>query len=170
MRSWESLIRASNRELEQVLRDGMRPDPGALVGREYDGYNRPWFTRLIGIQKFVKGFDRDEHGAAYGYNRSDRHPRSGPDRAWDPKPRRFGFYDLIPASEHPRCRRYTNAIVLDYGTGRNPWYDPSARIRDYLVCVEGHDLLLGKAYIDIGLIRLFSNFFVLRARSTGAEM
>lgn len=157
------LIRLSNRNLNQVLRAGVVPDLDGLVGWEFRGYNTPWFSRLLGFQKFIKGFRRDERGI-YGYNLFVEAARSGPDAPWNPKAgggpdRRHGYYDITPLPADSEIQ----GVLLDYGSGRNAWYNPEALIRDQLVQVDAGnpDLLLGKAYLAFGPLRIFSNFFVL---------
>ena len=58
---------------------------------------------------------------------------------------------------------YPNALLLNYGKGNNPPFDPSSFLRDYLVQVdpENDDLLLGKAFVALGPARLFVSYFVL---------
>jgi hypothetical protein len=53
--------------------------------------------------------------------------------------------------------------LLNYGSGRNRALNPEARIRDFLVQVDPNnpDIFLGKAFLDLGLARAFSNFFLL---------
>ena len=63
---------------------------------------------------------------------------------------------------------YLHGLLLDYGKGDNPFYDPSAGLRDYLVQVDADnpDLFLGKAYFALGAARVptFSFFILERDR------
>lgn len=164
-------------ELEEVFLAGARPRFEDLAGREFLGYNPPALLQLIGIGKFVKGFQG--LGAAdpprlparadalgWGYNRAVK--RSPIEQPWDlARPAddrgRFGFYQVRPVDPAARDGRYPQALLLDYGSGGNPALDPSRIIRDYLVHVPmgGEDLYLGKAYLTLGPVRKFSNFFLL---------
>ncbi len=166
--TFHELIALPNSRLDQALAQGIAPDPGELVNREFRGFNPPAFARWFGFQKFIKGFWRDDQGQLAGYNLFVDDPRSGPNAPWVGKngggpDTRHGFYDVVPAADHRRYNRYPKASLLDYGSGRNHWLNPESRIRDYLVQVDHGNpaLLLGKAYIDLGLFSVFSNFFIL---------
>jgi hypothetical protein len=58
-------------------------------------------------------------------------------------------------------------VLLDYGRGGNPPLDPTRALRDYLVRVDrGSDLLLiGKAYLALGPLRVPVAFFVMERAS-----
>ena len=64
---------------------------------------------------------------------------------------------------------YLHALLLDYGKGGNKPWDPMAAIRDYIVQVdpESPDLLLGKAYIALGPLRVHTNYFILERHRRG---
>ena len=70
---------------------------------------------------------------------------------------------MTPVDPEARDNAYLHALLIDYGQGGNPLYDPSRYLRDYLVrCVPGSDdLLLGKAYMAIGPWRMPASFFML---------
>lgn len=168
--TFEELATSPRERLEDALRRGTRPARAELVGREFDGFNTPAFTRVLGFQKFIKGFFEDEAGKLVGYNLFVERPRAGITAPWVPKDgggpeSRHGFYDVVPVTPG-RYGDYPNAYLLDYGSGRNHRLNPESRIRDFLVQVdpENPTLLLGKAYIDLGVTRVFSNFFVLSRR------
>ncbi|MEM9863864.1 MAG: hypothetical protein AAF938_19850, partial [Myxococcota bacterium] len=99
-----------------------------------------------------------------------RLPKDGPGLGTDARGR-HGFYDVVSATG--RYGEFPQAVLLNYGSGRNAATNPEARIRDYLVQVDPNnpDLFLGKAYLNLGLTDVFSNFFVLeRLRpAPGAE-
>lgn len=163
---FDQLIDLPRAELERVMRHGATPRSESLVGWEFRGYNPPLFARILGFQKFVKGFFREGEKVA-GYNLFVDRPRGGPGRPWVPKKggapsTRHGFYDVVPVRPG-RYGDFENAVLLDYGSGRNAPWNPESRIRDFLVQVDPHnpDLYLGKAYLDLGATRVFSNFFVL---------
>jgi hypothetical protein len=162
--SFAELIAMSNDELDTVLQGGTAPDLDALVGWEFRGFNPPVFAKILGFQKFIKGFVRDEAGKVYGYNLFVEDARGGPDAPWTAKgdggpDTRHGFYDIVPLAADTGI----DGVLLDYGSGRNAWYNPEAVIRDQLVQVSAGnpDLLLGKAFLQIGPGRIFSNFFIL---------
>lgn len=161
--SYGEVISLSRPELERVMREGETPLEENMVDSEFRGYNPPLFARVLGFQKFIKGFFRDAQGFA-GYNRFVENPRGGPDQPWTPKhgSKRHGFYDVRPVRPG-RYGDFPNAVLLDYGSGRNSPLNPEARIRDFVVQVDpaNPDLYLGKAFLDLGVTRVFSNFFVI---------
>ncbi|MEM9071344.1 MAG: hypothetical protein AAGE52_22755 [Myxococcota bacterium] len=162
--AFDDVIAFPRAELERVMREGATPQGENLVDSEFRGYNPPLFARVLGFQKFIKGFFRDDRGVA-GYNLFVEAPRGGPARAWEPKKGsgRHGFYDVVPVRSGGRYGDFPNAVLLNYGSGRNSALNPEARIRDFLVQVDPGNpgLYLGKAFLDLGLTRVFSNFFVL---------
>ena len=168
-----ALARLGNDELERVFHRGVTPDAQGLVGWEFRGHNTPPWFRLLGIQKFVKGFFTDGDGGVWGYNSPV--VQDGVERPWrikpsDDQPKRFGFYTVAPVDAAAKDNRYLHALLLDYGRGRNPRLDPSAGLRDYLVQVERDDadLLLGKAYYALGPLRVPTfSFFVLDRHRPG---
>ena len=163
--TYKDVLRFDKRTMNAVMDHGEKPEQKRLVGYEFRGFNPPAFTKALGIQKFMKGFYVDGDGKWAGYNLFVKNPRGGPDAPWEPKARgaRHGFYDVVPTHTHSRYDDYPNAVLLDYGSGRNAKLNPEARIRDFLVQVDpdNPDIYLGKAYLDLGLGRAFSNFFVL---------
>jgi len=153
-------------DLEAMLVGGETPSLPSLVGYEYRGYNIAPATALLGIRKFIKAFFTASNGAVYGCNTPVA--QNGLDRPWKAKPseaapRRYAFFSVTPVNPEVRDNRYLHALLLDYGRGRNPIFDPSRLIRDYLVrCVPGSDhLLLGKAYMALGPARVAVGFFLL---------
>lgn len=163
---YRKLAHSSNADLEAVFRAGTQPSPDALAGYEFRGFNTPFFAKLLGIQKFVKGFFK-ESGAVEGYNIPVQ--QNGFEGAWLHKPsaeapKRFGFYNVYPVRKYERDNLYPNALLLNYGaSARNPFYRVERVLRDYVVQVDpaNADLLLGKAYLAFGPVRVPSNFFVL---------
>jgi len=145
------------RDLETVLVRGETPEPGGLAGWEFRGWNTPAYAKLLGIQEFVKGFYRSADGALFGYNRQPK------------KDKRFGFYRVEPVDATARDNAYLHALLLDYGRGGDSVLAPTTRLRDYLVRVEpgSDDLLLGKAYVAAGPLRVPVSYFLLeRLRPT----
>jgi hypothetical protein len=120
---FQELAQSSSAALEQALRVGVLPEETSLAGWEWNGQNTGRIPRLLGIQKFIKGFFCETEGLE-GYNVVAQ--QNGPENPWVEKPaaltkRRFGFYRVRPALEEPRDRRYPNALMLNYGASpRNP--------------------------------------------------
>ncbi|MBI2897798.1 MAG: hypothetical protein HYY06_29840 [Deltaproteobacteria bacterium] len=172
--AYRALLRAPTRELGEIMRRGETPDFDRMAGWEYRGFNRPEpfeaqataLMKLAGIQKFIKGFYRDRTGTGFGYN--EPAVQNGPEGPWiarpDPdRPKRFGFYRVVPVDPCDRDNRYLQALLLDYGAGPNPPWEPARVLRDYLVRVErgSDDLLLGAATVALGPLRIPTNYFVL---------
>ncbi|MDP9341298.1 MAG: hypothetical protein M3Q23_04120 [Actinomycetota bacterium] len=173
--TFEGLARSSIRELEPVLREGAAPDAASLTGSEWRGFNVGLKMRLLGAQKFRKGFFAGPDGIE-GYNTPVRQGGKGgpggrgvPGGPWTPKPsperpKRFGFFLVKPVAPGGRDSRYPKALLLDYGASpRNPPRSPTRPIRDYLVQPDpgNPDLMLGKGYMALGGLRLFPQFFVI---------
>ena len=144
----------------------------SLLGFEWRGYNISWRTKLLGIQKFIKGFFQEEDGVE-GYNILVQ--QNGIDGPWLDQPapdssKRFGFYRVARVDGESVDNVYPEAILLDYGASRrNATYRIERLLRDYIVQpdLENPQLLLGKAYLALGHRRIASNFFVLeRLRPT----
>ena len=151
--------------LEVVFLRGTTPDPARLVGWEFRGTNVPGWARLLGIKKFIKGFWR-EGEEVLGY----KCPvvQNSLFEPWDSlpsnlHPKRFGFYKVTPVDATAKDNRYLHAVLLNYGEGPNPPWEPARGLRDYLVQVDpdNPDLYLGKAFYALGPLRVATNFFVL---------
>ena len=160
------LGRCTQAELEALMRRGTRPDPQALAGWEYRGRNVAWWAERSPILQFVKGSYRDPAGRVWGYNEPVR--QDGGEEPWralpsEEEPKRFGFYKVMPVDPAGRDNEYLQAVLLDYGRGRNPLWEPARVLRDYLVRVDpdSDELLLGKAYLALGPARVPTNFFLL---------
>lgn len=150
---------------------GEAPHLESLAGWEWNGANCVRLYSLVGLRRFVKGFyegpPRVKGGPEpfiQGYNIScPRLPDEAPPRLLpsDEAPRRFGFFRVHRVVKGSRDDRYPNALLLDYGLGGNGFFGPP--LRDYLVQVYGDnpDLLVGKAYVALGPLRIPLNYFVL---------
>lgn len=163
---YQRLARARPAALERLLVRGEPPSLPALIGYEYRGYNTAPQLSLLGIRKFIKAFFVTPGGAVYGCNTPvAQNGLGGPwiARPSAAAPRRYAFFHVGPVDPAARDNAYLHALLLDYGRGGNPALDPSRLLRDYLVrCVPGSDdLLLGKAYLAIGPLRVVGSFFVL---------
>jgi hypothetical protein len=167
--TFESLAGAGRDRLEQTLRTGAAPDYAGLEGHLYRGLNLGFVGRLA--PKFKKGFAR--RGARpLGYNEVCRQDRKGPGGVWDAVPGwgHVGHFRVAAPPGEPRRRpsaRYPGAGLFDYGVDLNTGLQlPFRLIRDLVVLPneDDHDLVLGKAYLDLGLARIFCCYFVLGHR------
>lgn len=139
--------------LESLMVSGKTPDIQKLIGWEFRGHNVGIIPKIGRILKFKKGFRRsgDE---VHGYNVLIK--QNSPEEPWialpsEINPKRHGFYKVYPAKFSPKYNHYPHALMLDYGKGGNPIYDPSQFLRDYLVkpFEDNDDLYLGKAYVEL---------------------
>ncbi|HUS16589.1 MAG TPA: hypothetical protein VM536_16455 [Chloroflexia bacterium] len=161
------LARARTSALERVFLRGEAPAAAALAGFEYRGYNVAPALALFGIRQFIKAFFMTPGGAFYGCNTPVvQNGLTGPWTAKpsDTAPRRFAFFSVTAVDPDARDNAYLHALLLDYGRGGNPLFDPSRVLRDYVVRVVpgSDDLLLGKAYVALGPLRIAGTFFVLQ--------
>ncbi len=163
-----SLATMSRADLDIVFEQGRPATVEDVADREFDGYNHPTFASLLGIRKFRKGFTKTPDGLR-GYN-VKMVQNGGPMTPWravegdDGQDVRHGFYLAEPAPDHSR---EPGSLLLDYGRGENPWYDPSALLRDYLRRVDAHsgETLLGRAYLALLGREVFVSYFLLQARA-----
>ncbi len=170
--SWLEILRdLSNGQREALMMNGVAPRFEDLVGAEFAGANTLPIVRLLGIRKFSKGFYEGPARSAKGpepfvqgynipvVNDADDAPhrlQPSPER-----PKRFGFFRVHRVVGGARDARYPNALLLDYSLGGNGLFGPP--LRDYLVqpYADDPDLLLGKAYLALG-VRIPLSFFVLK--------
>jgi hypothetical protein len=168
---WLGLVNAGNGTRETIMRTAAAPAFESLVGWEWRGANGSVLTRAIGIRKFVKGFydgpDRSATGPTphvHGYNIVVRQNADDAPHLYVPSdaaPKRHGYYRVHAPIEGARDAYYPNALLLDYALGGNGPFGPP--LRDYVVQVypDNPDLLLGKAYLALGPIRIPAGFFIL---------
>jgi hypothetical protein len=167
------IIRLSSGDLERLMREGTAPELADLEGWEFAGTNLGAITDLVRIRKFKKGFyrgaprdPRESPGQwIQGYNVAAKQDGVGrPHRAHpsEERPKRHGFYRVGRVHPGARDAKYPNALLLDYGLGRNGAAF-SAVLRDYLVqpYPDDPDLLLGKAYAAVFGVRIPVGWFVL---------
>jgi hypothetical protein len=167
-----ALEQTSMGKLEKIFQRGSMPNLDDLVGWEFRGVNHmplnflP-FAQLVGIKKFVKGFFKTEDGKVMGYNKPVA--RNALDGRWNVAEKPFGYYEVAPVDPTARDNKYLHSVLLDYGKGKNPVYDPSQVLRDYVVQVDPNnpDLFLGKAYGAFGPLRIPTNFFILERFRVG---
>lgn len=159
------LVATPPRELRRLMLRGQHPDVAALVGWEHRGTNLPATSALLGLRRFIKGFEPGARGTV-GYNKSV----AGADLAtpWTPRPQRDGRVAFAPftvsdVDPEARDNRYLHALLLDYGAVPDPEPGIAGHLRDYLVRVEpgADDLLLGQAFLAIGQRRIPVGWFAL---------
>jgi hypothetical protein len=164
---------ATDRQRELWMRISAGPAIDGLLGYEWKGMNTPAWARLLGIKKFVKGIRKDgEAGrpAIYGYNIPiDQDGRQHSTDAWhckpsDERPKRFGFYAVSKVIPGSRDSAYPKSVLLDYGAAEKPWFDFTSVLRDYVVQPDPQnpDVLLGKALVALGPLRVPVSYFVLQ--------
>lgn len=171
--SWLEILREIGQgERETLMMRGTAPRFEDLVGWEFAGGNSLGLTKLIGIRKFTKGFyegpARSQTGPTpfvQGYNIVVRQNGDESPHVYvpsDESPKRHGFYRVHAVDPQARDSRYPNALLLDYGLGGNGIFGPP--LRDYIVQIypDDPDLLLGKAYLALGPVRVPVSFFVLK--------
>jgi hypothetical protein len=158
--------------LEKIFQRGSMPNLDDLVGWEFRGVNHMPLNflpvaQIIGIKKFVKGFFKTEDGRVMGYNKPVA--RNALDGRWKVAEKPFGYYEVAPVDPTSRDNKYLHSVLLDYGKGKNPAYDPSQVLRDYVVQVDATNpnLFLGKAYGAFGPLRIPTNFFILERFRVG---
>lgn len=156
------LVAQPVRELRRAMLRGDCPALADLTGLEHRGTNIPAVSRLLGIRRFIKGFEPAEDGAVVGYNRRvDGGDLSTPWTAttWRGK-ERFGYFTVTAVDPAARENRHLNGLLLDYGSGLNSPRDPTAALRDYLVRTSS-GVLLGHAFLALGRQRIPVGYFVL---------
>ena len=150
-----TLVHTPTSKLRALMQRGDTPDAAALVGWEWRGTNMPATSGLLGLRRFIKGFEPTGEGEVAGYNVSvrgtdlatpwtGRNQRDG-GREWAP----FTVAPIDPVGPH---NRYLQALLLDYGAAPDPEAGVASRLRDYLVRVVpgSDDLLLGQAFMVAG--------------------
>ena len=164
-RRLEDLAALSTDELWKLFRQGQTPDFAKLQGWEFRGWNVPWFTKLIGIQKFQKGFYRKDGQTPFGYNIPQK--QNGAGQPWECRPsndspKRFGFYSVKKVEPNAVENKHPHALILNYADGNNSLFE-GAFLRDYIVQPDpdNDDLYLGVAYTALGPARIMPSFFVI---------
>lgn len=165
------MARSSVAELDAIFAQGTMPALELLLDWEFRGWNVALLPRLLGFQKFKKGFYQEpgmhRSDQLFGYNvmvRQNALERPHFATPHEGEPRRHGYYLVTPIDPASRDNFHHHALLLNYGRGPdNPPWDPSSVLRDYLVQVDPNnsDLFLGEAYLALGPARIFSNYFVL---------
>jgi len=159
MLSAHDVIRMSRREFAELLACGHPVEVAALEDRELKGtaLGLPRFIEALTWKKFRKVFHRDPAtGVLRGWNvRLEQNGLGAPDvpQLRQGLPRTFGHYEVVPLAGYKIPRRCGPGLMLDYGRGGNPWWDPTALMRDPIVAVNAGSsaLLLGWSYLDLGI-------------------
>ncbi len=166
----DDLLLLTGSELLNLLCGGHPIDAAELDDREYRGIslNLPGVVERLTWKKFRKTFHRDPRtGRLRGWNvRVQQSPLS--DAAFEPMRKRgepvtFGHYEVYDAEGYDMPAPASRGLMIDYGKGGNSRLDPTARLRDPIVSVNGDvDLLLGWTFVDLGLTTVRTpSFFVL---------
>jgi hypothetical protein len=183
--TFASLTAMTPKDLEAVLAGGVAPAFSSLVAHEFRGWNvfgdvlAKGVGTVMGIQRFAKGFfarglAHDTDPATLdalpfieGYNvKIQRGTRDEPWTAQpnDEAPTRHSFFRVLPKElGDNRKGRHPHALLLDYSLGDpRPGLLDGNGLRDFVVQVdpENPDLLLGKAYMEVGPITSVAGFFV----------
>lgn len=159
MKTLEDLMGMSGRELHDVLLAGHPLDRAALADTQYLGVDLslPGWARKLLWHTFRKTFHDDGEGLR-GWN--VKVEQTGIDRPTTPltdrrgTPITFGHYRVADAGPFPHG--YAGADFLDYGAGRNTFFDVARLGYTPLVAVnEGSmDLLLGWEVFKLGPLML----------------
>jgi hypothetical protein len=144
------------------------PQGDELAGWEFRGYNLHLGTEILQIRKFKKGFitANNQGWMLDGYNVAVL--QNGLLNPWvdelahGESIRHFPFKVLSPNTGGQR-EVFSHALVLDYALPSKFPLDPSRFLIDFLVQPDPHrpDLLLGKAYGQVGPLRIPLSHFVL---------
>ena len=135
--AFEDLCLMEPAALEGVFAKGVTPDFEKLAGWEFRGYNVFPLAKLLGIQKFKKGFYHN-NAEPFGYNIPVIQNRFYGDWVCTPtndEPKRFGFYSVKKVTPLSKENKEPHALVLNYGDGENSLFE-GANLRDYLVQVD----------------------------------
>jgi hypothetical protein len=166
--TYETVCKADTGSLERLMREGSAPAQDSLAGYAFRGYNTSLTTEIIRTRKFFKCFEWDaaKPSRLVGFNQVAK--QNGIGNPWLEKmrngePVRQGHYEAYPVRSNERDSKYPHSLLLNYGAGDNPIYEPAQLLRDYLVQIsaDNADLLLGKAFGSLGPIRLPMGYFVL---------
>ena len=148
--SYLELVNTPLRRLTAIMSQGHQPDLDALCGWEWRGTNLPPTARLLGIRRFIKGFESKD-GLVQGYNVSVRGADLGApwlERRQGDGRREWARFTVSPVVGG----RFADAVLLDYGAVASPEPGIARRLRDYVVAVSPHSphLLLGRAFLSVG--------------------
>jgi hypothetical protein len=168
--TWDELLTLRGPALDRRMRSGGPVDPEALKNRRYDGVslNLPRLVERLTWVKFTKVFRAEPDGTLRGWNcRTVQSPLDAPFRLErrGGAPVTYGHYVVRDPAGYRLPRPYDAGVLLDYGLGGNGRLDPTARVRDPLVSLDGgaSEILLGWSYLDLGVARVPTpSYFALR--------
>lgn len=157
-------------QLLAALSGGHAIEPGELEDSVYRGVSlgMPAWVDRIAWKTFAKVFHRDpKRDVIRGWNL--RVEQTGLDgeivaKQKNGAPFAFGHFQVVPSTGYAIPAPLTRGLMLDYGLGGNPPFDPTNRVRDPIVAVEQgrSDLLLGWTYLDLGVTQIRTpSFFTL---------
>jgi hypothetical protein len=157
------LLTQPRQQLDGWLESCPAPTPAALHG-QWQGINRGMGLSLAGVGQFIKDFDTQASGCDSVIGRGsnilvEQVPiEQLACHGWQPRiDRRTG--DFHRRGDFAIVAR--EATVLDYSMGSNPGWDPARWLVDDLVQVD-EDLLLGRAYLQWGRLRVPVSYFTLQ--------
>ena len=169
--AFDRLVASDDQTLDELFTSSPPPAFDTLVGFQWRGYNTDPNLRYLGLKKFIKAFFRAEHGDEGCNVKVFQNALTEP---WRPRTRAgkvdaFAFYLVGPQTARTRLVRNSSALLIDYAASpRNPVYHVERTIRDYVVQPFGddRDVMLGRAYVGVGSLRMASSFFVIHRDAT----
>jgi hypothetical protein len=160
------LLAMRPRELAVALRSGHPIAPEALDDTRYRGISLglPAWIEKLAWKTFVKTFKRSGD-VLRGWN--VRLEQTGLDgevvyqQLKNGEPKTFGHYHVVDAGPNPVGAH--RGLLIHYGLGGNPIFDPSGLMRDPLVALEPDsvDRLLGWSYVDLRFSVGTPSYFML---------
>ena len=168
---FERLVATPLKTIEEIFQRGTMPKMTEMAGWEFQGRNLSFMSIILRIRRFTKGFLPLPEGALDstvidGYNILIKQ-KGGQDKPWIPwtrkgVPLKHGFFKVHTAPHGDD--KYPHAIFFDYAEGVNPWWHPGRTLKDYTVQVYPDDptLLVGKAYLALGSLRIFGGHYLMR--------
>jgi hypothetical protein len=164
----KGLADASDDEIEKIFDASPPATLASIVGFDFQGWNVPKFSSVLGIRKFIKGFFGDPTlPQASGYNMPVE--QNSFDEPWKPKQKdgkdiRYWFFGVLPVSRVPDAK-CPNTLVVDYRKWpANPRISPITYTVDYLVAPNpgNSDFLIGKSYLQSPILTLKLGFFLIQ--------
>lgn len=165
------LLTLDQRALRRVLEEGHPIDPRALDDTEYHGtaLAMPAPIAAMTWTKFFKTFRRQplsDH--LVGWNCAAI--QNALDEPWIRKERggklvTYWHYRVVETGDVHMPYNARQGLLIDYGLGGNPPWDPTSYTRDPLVAVNpgSVDLLLGVSFVAIGPLAIHTpTFFSLQ--------
>ncbi|MFT5686332.1 MAG: hypothetical protein ACI8RZ_007288 [Myxococcota bacterium] len=166
----DDLLALPRPDLLRTVQEGHPIDLEAMADTEYLGVSlgMPAWVDALAWKTFMKTFHADPQHGLRGWNvRLEQDGLDAPPRPMEKggEAITFGHYAARTIGPDDVFRDIQSGLMLDYGAGGNPWWDPAGFIRDPLVALHPGetDLLLGWSTVRLGSIRLPTpSFFALR--------